>query len=156
LRRALAEPPSPEIGAGLLEELGRAELSAGQPGWQQHLEAAVAAAREDAPRIAIALQLATALGLHQRLAEAVELLDRVAAGVAGHEAEARLVLEAVTVALGLLDAETAPTVADRSGALLRLAREQSVPREALAIAANYAALANEPAEQAAELARRAI
>lgn len=156
LRRALAEPPPPEIGARLFEELGRAELSAGQPGWQQHLEAAVAAAHEDASRVAIAVQLATALGLHHRLAEAVELVDRVSAGLEGQNAEARLLLEAVAVAFGLLDAETAPAVADRARALFRLAKEPSLPREVLAIAANYAALANEPAEQAAELARRAI
>ena len=49
LRRAVAEPPSPEVGAGLLE-LGVAEFSAGQPGWHDHLEAAVEAAGDDTTR----------------------------------------------------------------------------------------------------------
>jgi tetratricopeptide (TPR) repeat protein len=156
LRRALAEPPSPEVGAGLLEELGLAEFSAGQPGWQHHLEAAVAEAGDAATRIAAALQLATALGFHQRLAEAVEVVDHVQADLEGHDREARLTLEAMAVGVGLIDAASAPLVADRAGALLVLAKEQSVPRDALAVAGYVAALANEPAEQAAELARRAI
>jgi DNA-binding CsgD family transcriptional regulator len=156
LRRALAEPPSPEAGAGLLLELGLAEFSAGQPGWRPHLQTATAAARGDPARIATALLLATALGFHHQLAEAVELCDRVAACLEGADAQARLMLEAMAVACGLLEATTAPSVADRAGALLVLATERSVPRFALAVAAYVAALANEPAEQAAELAHRAI
>jgi DNA-binding CsgD family transcriptional regulator len=156
LRRALAEPPSPEEAADLSLELGLAEFNAGQSGWQDHFEAAVSAAGEGATRIAAALQLATALGFHQRLAEAVEVVDHVQADLDGDDREARLSLEAIAVGVGLLDAGTAPSVADRADALLVLAKERSVPRQTLAIAAQVAALANEPAEQAAELARRAI
>jgi hypothetical protein len=38
LQRALAEPPSPPTRPGLQLELGLAEFSSGQPGWQRHLD----------------------------------------------------------------------------------------------------------------------
>jgi hypothetical protein len=60
LVRALAEPPTRDVSAAVLVELGRAEFSAGLPDWQHHLEAAVAAADDDTTRISIALQLAVA------------------------------------------------------------------------------------------------
>jgi len=156
LRRALAEPPLPDAEAGTLLELGVAELSAGQPGWQRHLDAVVHGAGEDATRIAAALQLTWALALNQRLGAAVEVCDGVAASLGGRDPEALWQLEAMAVACGLLDAAVAPLVAERAGALLERAREGSVPRHALAVAASVAATANEPANQAADLARRAI
>jgi DNA-binding CsgD family transcriptional regulator len=156
LRRALAEPPSPDAEAGTLRELGVAELSAGQPGWQGHLDAVVHGAGEDTTRIVAALQLATALGLNQRFGEAVKVCDGVAASLDGRDPEVLWQLEATAVACGLLDATVAPSVADRAGALLERAREGSVPRHVLAAAAYVGALANEPAEWAADLARRAV
>jgi DNA-binding CsgD family transcriptional regulator len=156
LRRALAEPPPGEVDAGLFLDLGSAEYSAGQPGWEQHLTAAVDAAGDDTARTAAALLLATALGFQLRFAEAVEVVDHVQADLEGHEGQAHVTLEATAVALGFLDAGVAPSMADRADALLVLARRQPVSRNALAVAAYVAALANEPAEQAAELARRAI
>lgn len=54
------------------------EFSAGQPGWHEHLESAVEAAGDDTTRTAAALLFANALRFHQRLAEAVEVCDRVA------------------------------------------------------------------------------
>jgi hypothetical protein len=54
------------------------------------------------------------------------------------------------------DAVTAPSMADRAGALVALASEQTVPRQVFSVAGHVAALANEPAERAAELAHRAI
>jgi DNA-binding CsgD family transcriptional regulator len=62
----------------------------------------------------------------------------------------------MAVACGMLDAATAPSVAGRARALLVRARERSVPRQCLAAAAYVAALANQPADQVADLARRAI
>ena len=55
LRRAIAEPPSADRDSDLLLELGLAEFSAGQPGWHDHLEAAVESAGDDASRTAAAL-----------------------------------------------------------------------------------------------------
>ena len=141
----------------MLLDLGLAEFSAGQPGWAPApCEAAVAAAGDDATRTAAALLFATALRFHQRFAEAVEVCDRVAARLDDRDAEARWMFESMAVACGMNDAATAPSVADRADALVVLAREQSVPRQVLAVAAFRAALANEPAERAAELARRAV
>jgi DNA-binding CsgD family transcriptional regulator len=156
LRRALAEPPSPEVVAGVLLDLGLAVFSAGQPGWAPHFEAAVAAADNDGARTASGLLFTTALGFHQRFAEAVEVCDHVAAGLDDRDAEAHWMFESMAVACGMNDAATAPSVADRADALVMLAREQPVPRQVLAVAAYRAALANEPAERAAELAGQAV
>jgi DNA-binding CsgD family transcriptional regulator len=156
LRRALAEPPPGEVDAALLLDLGTAEYSAGHPGWEQHLTAAVEAAGDDTARTAAGLQLATALGLHYRLAEAARACDGVAAHLDRRDTEARAMLESVAVVLGLYDAATAPSVADRAGALVVLAGERAAPRHVLAAAAYVSASANEPADRVAELARRAI
>jgi DNA-binding CsgD family transcriptional regulator len=156
LRRALAEPPSPELAASVLRELGLAEFSAGQPAWHHHLEGAVATAADDTTRIAAALLFANALAFHQRLAEAVEVCDRVAASLEGREPEGQLELEAMAVVCGINDVAIAPSMADRAHALLERAKEPAMPRFGLAVAAWVAVLANEPAERAADLARRAV
>ena len=156
LRRALTEPPPPEMRADLLLELGVAEFNAGQPGWHDHLEEAVEAAADDTTRTAAALVFANALRFHHGLAEAVEVCDGVAAHLGSRDAEAHLTLEAMAVLCGLLYDSTAPSVADRARALLFEATEHAVPRQALAVAAFAAALANQPADKVADLARRAI
>jgi DNA-binding CsgD family transcriptional regulator len=156
LRRALTEPPSPDAEARTLLELGVAEFSAGQPGWQHHLDGSVDGRGDDTIRITAALQLANALIIHQRFAEAVEVCDDVAARLDGRDPEAHLGLEAMAVACGLLDAAVAPLVAERAGALLERASERPLQRHALAVAAYVAAGANEPAERVAELAHRAL
>jgi DNA-binding CsgD family transcriptional regulator len=156
LRRALAEPPPDEAVAGVLVDLGRAELSADQPGWEQHLTAAVAAAGDDAARTSAGLLHATALGLHSRLAEAAEVFDGVAARLDRRDGDDGAMLESVAVVLGLYDATTAPSVADRADALIAFGEELSAPRQVLAAAAYASASANQPAHRAAELARRAV
>jgi DNA-binding CsgD family transcriptional regulator len=156
LRRALTEPPSPEVQGGMSLELGLAEFSSGQSGWHDHLEEAVESVGDDTTRTAAALLFASALWFHQRVSEAVEVCDGVAARLDGRDTEGHLALEAMAVACGLSDTATAPSLADRAGVLLVRARERSVPRHVLAVAAFVAALLNEPADQAAELARRAI
>jgi DNA-binding CsgD family transcriptional regulator len=156
LRRALAEPSPAEVAAGMLLDLGSAEYSAGDPGWEQHLTAAVEAAGDDTARAAAGLQLATALGLHYRLAEAARVCDGVAARLDRRDSEAGVMLESMAVPFALYDATTAPAMADRAGALVVLAGERSAPRQALAAAAYVSASANEPAYRAADLARRAV
>jgi DNA-binding CsgD family transcriptional regulator len=156
LRRALAEPPPGEVDAALLLDLGSAEYSAGHPGWEQHLTAAVAAAGNDTARTATGLLLATALALDHRLAEAAEVCDGAAAGLDRRDTEAGAVLESVAVVLGLYDAAAAPTVADRAGGLMALANDRAAPRQVLAAAAYVSASANEPADRAADLAQRAL
>ena len=92
LRRAVAEPPSPEAEGGMLLELGLVEFTAGEPGWHDHLAAAVASAGDATTRIAAALLFANALRWHDRPVEAVEVCDRVAAGLDGRDTEGHLVL----------------------------------------------------------------
>jgi DNA-binding CsgD family transcriptional regulator len=156
LRRAIAEPPAADRDFDLLLELGLAEFSAGQPGWHDHLEGATEAADDDASRTAAALLVANGLGYYQRMAEAVEVCHRVAARLEEGNAEGHLMLEAMAVACGLIDATIAPSLGDRAAALVEKARRHSVPRLAFAVAADVAALANQPADLAADLARRAI
>jgi DNA-binding CsgD family transcriptional regulator len=156
LRRALFEQPAPETGAGLLLELGLAEFSAGQPGWRDQLAAAVESSGDDTTRIAATLLFANALRWHERAAEAIEVCDGVAARLDDSDAGGRLTLEAMAVACGVGDAATAPLVADRAGALLESANGRSVSRHCLAAAAYVGALANQPADQVADLALRAI
>src|SRR6202041_190758 len=98
---------------------------------------------------------ANALRWHERHAEAIEVCDGVAARL-GSDAEGCLTLEAMAVACGVGDAVTAPLVADRAAALLVRARDGSVPRHCLAAAAYVGALANQPADQVADLVLRAI
>jgi DNA-binding CsgD family transcriptional regulator len=156
LRRALAEPPSSETRPYLLLELGLSEFSASESGWHEHLQGAVESARDDAICIAATLLLANALWIDQRVAEAIEVCDRAAERLDGREPEFHWRLEAMAVSCGMLDAATAPLVAGRAAALLVEATERSVPRETQAVAGYVAALANLPADQVAELARRAI
>jgi DNA-binding CsgD family transcriptional regulator len=156
LRRALSEPPPPELEGGILLELGMAEFSAGQAGWHDHLKAAGESAGDDTTRIAAALLFANILRCHNRAAEAIEVCDGTAALLDARDSEGRLKLEAMAVACGVLDASAAPSVAGRVGALLARSTERSAPHQCLAAAAYVAALANHPAGQVADLALAAI
>jgi DNA-binding CsgD family transcriptional regulator len=156
LRRALAEPPPTAVEAGLLLELGFAEFIADKPGWHDHLASAVEASGDRTTQVVAALAFANVLGVHERAAEAVDVCDRVAAGLDGHDTEDHMMLEAVAVSFGRMDATVAPSLADRGAVLLERARHGVVPRAALAVAAYQAALANQPADEIASLAQRAI
>jgi DNA-binding CsgD family transcriptional regulator len=107
-------------------------------------------------RLAATVLLADALCFHQRLGEAVEACDRLAKRLDSRITNGQLMLEAIAVAIGSFDAAAVPLVADRAGALLVEATERSTPREVLAVAGHVAGLANRPADQVADLARRAI
>ena len=73
-RRALAEPPPQERRALALEELGRAELAAGEHRGVEYLEAALDAAPTDQERAEIARRTAVALILISRPRRAIEIL----------------------------------------------------------------------------------
>ena len=79
----------------MLLDLGLAEFSAGQPGWDDHLREAVKAASDDTTRIEAALLFANVLRWHDRTAEAIEVCDGVAARLDGRNPEGRLTLEAI-------------------------------------------------------------
>jgi DNA-binding CsgD family transcriptional regulator len=157
LRRALTEPPPPGDRPALLLDLGMAEASAGIAGWPEHLQQAIDAAPDPAAAAEAALVLAHALSGAQRFAEAVDVLDRAAATLGAPRSELGLQLEAAAVIAEFNDPATMPPVSPRRVALReRAAEDRAAPAELLAVAAFISVLANEPAEGAAELARRAL
>jgi DNA-binding CsgD family transcriptional regulator len=157
LRRVVEEPPPEGELAGLLLELGMVEASAGQPEWQEHLQAAVDGAADDESRTAAALVLALALSRSLRAAEAVEVLDRAAARLDPAAADFRQLLETAAVGAGMNNPVTAPAVYERRRAAReRAGTDPDAPPELLALAAFIAVLSNEPADAGAELALRAL
>jgi DNA-binding CsgD family transcriptional regulator len=156
LRRAVAEPPPPELEGAMLLDLGLAEFNAGQPGWHAHLKAAVELAGDDITRVAAAALFANILRWHKRTGEAIEVCDETAARLDARHPQGRLTLEAMAVACGVLDASVAPLMAGRAAGLLARAGEPSAPHQCLAAAAYVAALANHPADQVADLVLRAV
>jgi DNA-binding CsgD family transcriptional regulator len=157
LRRVLEEPAPPGQRSGLMLELGMAEASAGLPGWQAHLEAALDGAADDTSRVAAAMVLALALGRAHRSAAAVEVLDRAASFLDPADQSLAVRLEAATVGVGIIDAATAPALARRrDSARERASADRSAPPELLAVAAFASVLANEPAAVSTELATRAL
>jgi hypothetical protein len=90
--------------------------------------------------VSAARLLAIALGVHQQLAEAVQVCDRFLDRGDEFDGEARSMLEAMAVGCGLIDASVAPSMAGRADALIRQPKEQTAPRDVLAVAANAAAL----------------
>ena len=114
LRRALDEPPPPEASASLQLMLGVAEFSAGRRGWEHHLAGAVTNAGDDAARVIAALLFAQALRLPPPARRGGKgYCDRVAARLGGSDTDAHLMLQAMVVACGKLDASTAPSIASR-------------------------------------------
>jgi DNA-binding CsgD family transcriptional regulator len=156
LRRALAEPAPPDDRPGLLLELGMAEASAGLEGWDEHLQSAVDAAA-DAAAAEAAMVLAHVLSRAQRFAEAVGVLDRASSALDSRHSELALRLAAAAVVPGINDAMTAATAGVRGEALrARAAGDPAAPPEVLAVAAFTSVLTNEPAEQGAGYATRAL
>lgn len=157
LRRALDEPPPPADRARVLLELGRAEESAGQPEWSEHLQAALVEAGAGAERIEAALVLAPALARAQRSADAVDMIDRAAGWLEPADEHLGAMLEAAAVTVGTIHVATAPAMRRRAAAMRRRVDTDPAPaREVLAVAAFVAVLSNEPADAGAGLARRAL
>jgi DNA-binding CsgD family transcriptional regulator len=157
LRRALAEPPSPDGHPGLLLDLGMAEASAGLPSWCEHLQQALDAAPTDARATDAAMVLSHALSRAQWFGEAVDVLDQAASSLDPGRTELALLLEAAAVVPAMNDGPTAPSTPLRRERLLsRMEREPAPPGLPLAVAAFTSVLANEPAEVGADLASRAL
>ena len=157
LRRALDEPPPGADQPGLLLELGMAEALAGLPGWSEHLQRAVDVAPNAAAAAGAARVLALALLRAQRLAEAVEVLDRASSPLDPRHAELALQLEAEAVLAGMIDPATAPSMAFRRDALReRAGGDLASPPELLAVGSFVSVLTNEPVEVGTDLALRAL
>lgn len=138
LRRALSEPPSPEIRAKLLVELAEAEAIAGARAEDavQHLEQAIALMRNPRERAGAALQLGWMLQKTGRLAHAAEAFSRGLDELGGAEDDLATLLEVGYLGAAWLDASRAREVLERRAALL--ARRGSLGKEA-----ERALLANE-------------
>ena len=157
LRRALAEPPSPDDQSRLLLELGMAEASAGIACWPEHLQQALEVAPDAAAAAGVAMVLGLALSRAQRFAEAVEVLERASSSLGPSHSELALRLEAAAVIPGLNDPATAPSAALRAKKLReRTVQHPAPPPELLAVAAWTSILTNEPAEVGADLGTRAL
>lgn len=117
LRRAVAEPPSPEQLPELLLELARASFAAGLPGAIEDAEAAVGAARSPAGRAAALTALGEALhaaGRHHDAAAAYQqALDLIPSD--GDEGQ-RNQLQARWILVASLDRTLAPEATERARA----------------------------------------
>lgn len=153
LRRALAEPPNPEERVRLLAELGSAESLVGDARAIGHLREALERSPDSEPRRAAALSLARFLVLSGETGRAASIFESVATG----PERWALRLEASAVAAGVGDTETAPLMRERVESLRALSEEQPDPPPVVFAALAIAdAQANRPADEVAELARRAL
>ena len=159
LRRGLAEPPESARRSELLLQLGLAEFNAGHSGAIGHLEQAVDTAVDGTARAAASLALAYALvELHDnRITDSVRVLDETIASFGGDDTALARSVETVAVAVARLD----PDLAVKNQGRIRAARQRgdTVPapsRDVLALAALIAMQTNEPAQVAADLARRSL
>jgi DNA-binding CsgD family transcriptional regulator len=151
LRRALAEPPPPELRPALLRELGEAELTALDARAVEHLQAARAATREPAARAEIALQLVVAEFNAGRTASAVRVALHAVEETRGDPAlrEHWLKLEALVALVGRYDLATEAELRGRIHAVAAPLTGTTVgERAVLATAAS-----ERPGPTAADLAR---
>ena len=151
LRRALAEPPAPEARAGVLLELGSAELRLGTPGAAEHLAAAADLLRDDPVQLARSVrQLALALTISGRADGSVVALEDAIEVVEPVDRELALLLEAE-----LASHARQAMVETRAPAIRRLLRhgdlEGATPGERLVLASLACERARE-SESAAEAA----
>jgi len=157
LRRALAEPPSPALRASLLLELGIAEDNAGEAGAHRHMDEAMAATQDAEARVATAVVLGHSLARHNRFADALDVLDRAVASPEARDAPSAASAEALAASIATFTAATARRHAGRIRAARELVETAASPtHEQLALAAQLAVRANEPADVAAGLALRAL
>jgi DNA-binding CsgD family transcriptional regulator len=157
LRRALAEPPSERVRPDVLLALGFAESYAGDPQAVADLEAALATAVDAPAQVSITLALGRMLQIAGRNRDALAVFDRTGARLADSDPSGAITLEGAVLGAAQLDAETAGDAAPRIADLRRLAEEKAdVPSSVFGTLAFAAVMANEPAETAARLARRAL
>jgi DNA-binding CsgD family transcriptional regulator len=154
LERALAEPPGAGERAGVLLELGEAEISAALPGATGHLEEAHALLTGDAAAEA-ALALAESLYAPGRVYDATDVLQRAIAGADRDPALARR-MEARLIHLARFDARVYPLARDRLAGLADAIGDDSSGRLLQALAASELTRAGEQPERARQLVQPAL
>jgi len=97
LERALREPPPEADAAALRADLGRAQMTLGDPAAIGTLEAAFAAARAPRDRAELAAALARALFHAMRVSEAVEMLEATIAELGEDDPDLTAGLEAIVL-----------------------------------------------------------
>jgi DNA-binding CsgD family transcriptional regulator len=155
LRRAVEEPPAPSQRGAVLRELGAAELAAGDPdGAASRLAAAQEQADDAESKVSIVLMRRHALVLADRIAEAVRVVDEVAAGEGTGHSD---LLEAAALGAGHLDFAISSRFDDR---LRRLRDRAADPLLAeplvLAVAASATAFASGQASTTRAFVERAV
>jgi DNA-binding CsgD family transcriptional regulator len=157
LSRALEEPLSSDARAGILFELGRARVRAGDPRGLEDLFGARAATDDVRSRAEIALELGRGLMLVDRSREALDLLCGGRADLGNSDPALSSLLRAEEVGAALLDVSTAKRA---TAALARWdpdrVGDSLGERLLLAYGSYFAAARGAPAADAAALAKRAV
>ncbi len=163
LRRALDEPPAPELRPDVLAELGAAEAALAQPVAAEHLAQAAAAVKDPRRRAELALQLGRALDAQARHEEAAQAYDAALSELPPapddpEELELRDQLEASFITTAAMIPDLQPLAVERSARVVANAakgpRTQG-QRLLLAQASLHATTTGESAHNAVELAERA-
>ena len=156
LRRALAEPVSPDRRFALILKLGTAEWRAGQPDALSHLEQALAAAPDADAAAAAAGALALAYRVLDRSDMSIAVLQQAITGLKKADAWRALTLESSSALAGVMDDRTAPAALRALETLTgRLEEFAEPPAYLLAVTANVAMRRQQP-EQAQQLVDRAL
>lgn len=119
LRRALAEPPAPELRADVLAELGTAEFLAGEDrvGAVDHLQEALRGTTDPTIRAERLLTLSRAVFLAGDVPGAYDTLEGEVSRLAGADTEAVKRLEAELGSLGVLHPPTSRRASERAARL---------------------------------------
>jgi len=138
LRRALAEPPTPEARPGLLRELGLAESRAFLPTAIERLQEAQSFEQTPQGRATVGLDLGRAHLLAGRLADAVETFESAIRELDGRDPDLALRLEAALLETTRMDVAANATVAERLECFRHRVHAAGAGAGARAIAANLA------------------
>lgn len=157
LRRALAEPPSPQVRPAVARELGRAGVTAGDPEGVAHLREALDATSDPLASALIARELATGLVTVGRYGEAVQALERAVASLPETATDLGLQLRAELATVARLHPSTR-LVGIRHADLLPpgLPGTTRAQRAALASLALHRLVTGAPAAEVGPLAARAL
>ena len=152
LRRALEEPPPPADRPQLLLDAGLAEMLAADPRTIEHLREALEIADEPAVRATAAAALAAVLAFLARADDAATVLRGALRTLDENEPNLRGWLRGELIVMGLVDLRAKELVAEE----LEVARGEEPSSSPLLAVLAYEALTGGTADEAAELADRAL
>ncbi|MBV9000801.1 MAG: AAA family ATPase, partial [Solirubrobacterales bacterium] len=158
MRRALVEPPPREELASLLALQGTATVLSGDPvGAEQHFSRAMALSQEPRQAATLALDISGYYIAAERINEAISTLENAIRRIGENDDELRWQLEAQLIGAARLQATHVPLAAAHLASLPRdVQGETHGERLILAQLAYAAAIGGGTAEEASELARRAL